>query len=160
MTRKAKSLEAVVGEHYEELLDWCRRFVPLRLAEPEDLVHGAYLRSRRTYRSELGSAERPLAYLRRSIRSQLADLCRSEKRRRKREVEALKMHRSWHEATPQAIVAAREALTAIRGRPRDACEALLIGKSKQEICQELKMSEGALAVCLSRARAALVRALA
>src|SRR5205823_12776313 len=122
-------LENMLAVHYQELVNWCRRFVPPRLAEPEEIVHGAYLRSRRVYRPELGSNDRPLAYLQRSIRSELADRYRSEHRRRRRETEYFKVRRLWHEASPARLAVARESLQLMRGRPRDICLSLLAGKS-------------------------------
>jgi DNA-directed RNA polymerase specialized sigma24 family protein len=155
----ANSLDEVFSSHYEELLDWCRKLVPRALAEPEDVMHSAYLRTRGRFRLERSSAQRPLAYLRRSICFEIADRRRSEARRRRRELRVIACRPPWYEATPLDLVAMREMVVKLKGRPREVCQAILAGMTAREISHQLNLSPGAIAVHLCRARASLKVAL-
>ena len=149
------ALDQLFAKQYDELLDRCRRLVAATPYEPEEIIHGAYLRSRRGYRAERCSPEHPLAYLQRAIESELADRRRRDERRRRRERESAKMRRPWHEATPLRIAAARDSLELLRGRPMQVSRAVLAGMSRDEACRQLRLSMAAFAVHLCRARAIL-----
>jgi RNA polymerase sigma factor (sigma-70 family) len=158
MTTGSLSLDELFVAHYATLVAWCRRIAP-RGVDAEEIVHSTYLRMRHGYCPERVSPDHPLAYLRRSLRWEVADRLRSQRRRKKRELIAAQLQSPFCDRSPLAVAAAKEAFTTLRGRQREVCMALLSGKRRREVCRDLRMRPRSLGVYLSRARATLVRRL-
>ena len=68
MSPRDCALDEFFARHYDEMVAWCRRRVSVRLGEPEEFVHEAYLRCARRWNATRRSVLRPAAYLRRATR--------------------------------------------------------------------------------------------
>jgi hypothetical protein len=159
MLTQPAPINVVFQTHYVDLVQWCRPLVPRDLAEPEDIVHSAYLRVQDRFELKLVSTQWPLAFLKRAIRWELADRRRMESQRQRREKNYWEQRRGVNKTAPPAIVSVNECLENLRGRMRQVCQALLEGKSRPQLCEELHITAGALAVCLCRTRKTLFRLL-
>jgi hypothetical protein len=158
-TLMINSLDQLFAANYDHLIAWCRGLGPGGLSDAEDIVHGAYLRSRDGYQAPCSSSDRPLAYVRQAIRWELADHRRGELRRVRRERRLAQERQEWHELTPDGLVAATESVPALCAQQREVCLAILAGKRPDELSREFRLSKSALAVCLCRARRSLVKLL-
>jgi DNA-directed RNA polymerase specialized sigma24 family protein len=138
---------------YERLVNWCRRAVWGGLGDAEDFVHDAYLRSRRRWIASQQSRDHAEAFLFRSLRWVIADAIRRRPAQASMEGVA-----PASVSNPQREVLARDslhsALSAVEG---ELCRGLMIGRTKQQLCQDFTISPGALAVRLTRARQKLER---
>ncbi len=144
-------LDELFAEHYEDLLAWCRRRFRRELGEPADLVHAAYLRCRRSWCDARRSKEHEAAYLYQALRWVVIDALR--RRQTRKLLESLLLAPSLTASDdPLRALVAREAVDRLSGRLRQVCLAVLAGKSTDQIAQELGISSGALAVCLTRLR--------
>lgn len=138
---------------YERLVNWCRRVAWRGLGDAEDFVHDAYLRSRRSWVASKRSTQRAEAFLFRSLRWVIADAIRH--RRTQVPVEGIDRAST---ANPVREALAREALpSALTAIESELCRGLMLGRTKQQLCRDLTISPGALAVRLTRARQKLER---
>lgn len=153
MVKRIETFNEVFTRHYRQLVKWCgRRVVPGRF-DPEDLVHSAYLRCARLWSAERRSEHCEAGYLYRALRWTIVDAIRRDLRRRAYG-DTPQQERECGSA-PWGRVVAEEALLSLRGRQQQVCLAVLDGKTDRQICRELHLSSGALAVYLHRARNSL-----
>jgi RNA polymerase sigma factor (sigma-70 family) len=151
----APKLDDLFHRHYDALVAWCRRRVRPHVGEPEDFVHLAYLRCRRSWNEEHRSLHNEAAYLYRALRWVVLDALRRHARRACREAPLVDPSAApdntgtW----PPRLVA--EALDALPPRQQQVCRAILAGKRLEVVRGELRLSPAALAVNLCRARATL-----
>ena len=141
----APELDRLFLCNYDRLLAFSRKNCR-RLGDAEDFVHEAYLRSRRRWNAVRTSEARPEAYLFRALRWALADALRRQRR--------------------VSVLDPAELETRLRPRGEDhtACDvslppedralfrSLMAGRTKDELCRELHVSPGALAVRICRAK--------
>jgi RNA polymerase sigma factor (sigma-70 family) len=154
------SLEEHFEASYGELVEWCRRRISPYVEEPEDLVHGAYLRCRARWRSASQSAEHAAAYLYRSLRWEALDALRRYRRDRTRRAAYCRALSSTASPDPSHVLMATEALDRLPPRQRQACVGILAGKSARQVAADMEVSPAAVAVMLTRARKSLQRTIA
>jgi len=159
MTASRIALDLTFQSHYGYLVRWCRRVAPMTSVDPEDIVHAAYLRVQGRFRTVKVSSQQPLAFLKQAIRWEAADRQRREWRHREREFYYSDCRRALSHLAPAVVLEVNESLELLPARLRMICLALLEGKMHRQICVELQLSAGALAVALCRARQMLVRLL-
>lgn len=142
-------MDTAFARCYPMLVAWCRRHVPVYLGEPEDHVHQAYLRCRRSWRPETRLPRQEMAYFLRAVRWVVADSLRRRRRHPETVVteEALPPRGG---TDPLREMLALEALTTLSPRERAVCA---IGS--QALVST--MSAGAHATHASRAKAKLRR---
>lgn len=138
-------LDRLFLQSYDRLLAFSRKN-GRNLGDAEDFVHEAYLRSRRAWSGERASNDRPEAYFFRALRWALADA-----RRRKARV-------SVHDPA-EMDVRVRASGTdgfasdlSLSPEDHDLFRSLMSGRTKDELCRELQVSPGALAVRICRAK--------
>lgn len=148
-------LDEVFQRHYDELLVWSRRHIPRNLGEPEDFVHATYLRCRKHWAKGRGVAEREAAYFYRALRWVATDAWRRDRRAKSCMGMAVSPRGEDRTGEPLGRLVFEEALGSLKGRQRQVCHHRLAGKSDTEICRELRLSRGALAVYVHRAKAAI-----
>jgi len=138
-------LDRLFLTNYDRLLAFSRKNCR-RLGDAEEFVHEAYLRSRRGWREEQHSRDRPEAYFFRSLRWALADALRRKARETVLDPAALDLR----------LVSRTEAAAAfdadLSPADQDLFRNLIAGRTKDEMCRELHVSPGALAVRISRAK--------
>jgi len=141
---------------YPALIAWAKRHVPAYVGEPEDLVHLAYIRCCKRWVSGRGCQGREPAYLFRALRWVAMDAWRRHSRRNRGLREAF-----WQRADsahqPLGRLVFEEALASLTGRQHQVCRRLMAGKTETQICRELNLSRGALAVYVYRAKHHLCR---
>lgn len=158
MTKHSNLLDEIFDRYYRQLIAWCRSRVRHIPGDPEDFVHSAYLRCRRTWSDERRSQIDDRAYLFRALRWVILDAVRRNVRERAR---------TWQGGSRTVPVAghalnrllAEEAILLLKGRQLQVCLALLTGMSRAEIGKRFNLSPGALAVYICRARTTLSRLL-
>jgi RNA polymerase sigma factor (sigma-70 family) len=148
-----ESFNEVFTRYYRRLVKWCGRRVPRGLADPEDIVHSAYLRCASQWSSARKSDYCEVNYLYRAVRWTMLDTIRGQTRRRLAHTSITPPCKP--DTPPWARIALGEALSALQGRQRQVCLAMLDGKSRVQICEELELTSGALDVCIHRARHSL-----
>ncbi len=153
MARQSESFNEVFTRHYRQLVKWCGHRVPRDLADPEDIVHSAYLRCACQWCATRQSHRGEASYLYRAVRWTILDILRVHIRRKLARA-SLTPSRTT-DTPPWTRMALGEALGALRGRQRQVCLALLDGKSRAQICEELDLTSDALAVYVHRARNSL-----
>lgn len=149
-------LDQLFTQHYSRLLAWCRKRYAARAIEPEELVHLAYLRCRRTWRRSRCSQHGGIAYAYRALRWVALDLLRANARRRRNvssqvDLDCMAARSGF---PPESDV--QESLACLSSRSRKICEHILAGDSFEGIRHEMGMTSGAFAVTLSRSKATLV----
>lgn len=155
MESSALNLNSVFMSHYRNLVEYCRRRATGGWADPEEIVHLAYLKCCRSWSAGHRSQVNEAAFFYRAIRWTIADVSRAGARRARHESASSRCQTQTHD--PE--LAAREAVSLLPGRQRLVCEAVLAGKSRQQICAEFEMTPVALAVHLHRAKTRLMRLL-
>jgi RNA polymerase sigma factor (sigma-70 family) len=153
LVRQIESFNEVFARHYRRLVKWCGRRVPRDLADPEDIVHSAYLRCASQWSAARKSDHCEAGYLYRAVRWTILDTIRVHTRRKLARMGITPP--STPDTPPWARLALGEALGALQGRQRQVCLAMLDGKSRAQICEELDLTSGALAVYIHRARNSL-----
>jgi RNA polymerase sigma factor (sigma-70 family) len=141
----APELDRLFLRNYDRLLAFSRKNCR-RLGDAEDFVHEAYLRSRRRWNAVRISEARPEAYLFRALRWALADALRRKRRETvldPAELETQLRARSEGTTTIDAEIPPED---------RNLFRSLLAGRTKDEMCRELHVSPGALAVRICRAK--------
>lgn len=156
MQEEKALLNDVFERHYPELVSWARSRVRNHLGDPEDFVHLAYLRCSRRWSADARSKHHEAAYLFRALRWVVLDALRREVRERSRQWPVARRDNGFPGCSIRELVA-REAVMSLQGRQLEVCLALLSGQSVDDIRRDLDLSAGAVAVHLSRAKAALVR---
>lgn len=146
-------LTVVFNRHYSELLVWCQRRVRDGAFDPAEIVHEAFLRCRRHWSAERASQRCSVAYLYRATRWALLDALR-RRRRAVRPGEARALEELAAES-PASCMETQEALDSLSPRQRQICDRILAGRPLCSIQQELQLTDGALAVHLSRAKTQL-----
>ncbi len=156
MSRQIDPLNEIFDRYYQDLIRWCRSRVRQELGDPEDIVHSAYLRCRRRWSAAYKSNGNEAAYLYQALRWVILDAVRKHIRERSR---MRLIPRRGNEPLWEILhkLVAQEAVASLRGRQSQVCLAFLAGKSNAQICRELHLSAGAVAVHACRARATLCR---
>lgn len=153
MDRFTASPNELFAQYYPWMLTWCRRHVARNLAEPEDIVHTAYLRCRR-HCPETMTIRFPAAYLERMLRWVLIDALRARRRTPSTPPVPVRSSRRPINA-PLGEQIAVESVGLLRGMQKRICQGLLSGKSKQRVLDELNLTTTSYAVHLCRAKATL-----
>lgn len=138
---------------YERLVNWCRQVAWRGLGDAEDFVHDAYLRSRRNWIASKRSTHRAEAFLFRSLRWVIADAIR----RRRTQVPVEGIDRANTSNSLREALAREALLSAITAAELELCRGLMLGRTKKQLCRDLTISPGALAVRITRARQKLIR---
>lgn len=143
--------DAVFSEQYAGLVSRTDRILPPGLGDAEEFVHQAYLRCRQSWSSDASSSYDRGAYFIRSIRWLVTDALR----RRRRETELLRIAaptRPQSAAKDFSRAEVGDALEAMPRRQRELGNALLAGKTAEEIERQFGLSNAARAVGMSRLR--------
>jgi DNA-directed RNA polymerase specialized sigma24 family protein len=139
--------------HYAGLVEFGRRKAR-GLGDAEDFVHEAYLRSRRRWSDVRRSSICPESYFYRSLKWVIAD-ARRRSRKAITPVECMAAA-----PTPEQLAIVRDSFeSGLAPAERSLFTSLMAGRSAKGICRELRISSGALAVRICRARRKLVRLL-
>lgn len=141
----APELDRLFLRNYDRLLAFSRKNCR-RLGDAEEFVHEAYLRSRRRWSAVRTSEARPEAYLFRALRWALADALR--RKRRETVLDPTELETRLRSRAEAAFAFDTEIATA----DRDLFRSMLAGRTKDELCRELHVSPGALAVRIHRAK--------
>lgn len=139
--------------HYERLVRVSRRKAR-GLGDAEEFVHEAYLRSRRRWSAARRSQVCPESYLFRSLNWVIADT-----RRRSRATSSC-VECATPAPTPDQIAVIRDSFeNGLAPAERHLFNHLMAGRSIKGMCRELRITPGALAVRIHRARRKLMRLL-
>ncbi|MCA9124137.1 MAG: sigma-70 family RNA polymerase sigma factor [Planctomycetaceae bacterium] len=148
------AFDAAFEHSYAHLVAYSRSHAG-QLGDAEDFVHLAYLKCRKAWRRDRVSQQVGIAFFCRAIRWIIFDVARTRMRRDVRERLYRPRSNSERRSSQLDRLAAADAIQALKGRSRDVCIAILAGKDYVTIRRELGISEGALAVSISRARSEL-----
>lgn len=159
MTTSRKCLDDVFVQHYHELVAYSRRRVDMRMGDPEDFVHLAYIKCCRRWSPKRRSRYSDAAYLYRALRWVIIDAMRQHSRRAGMVTLFASSDIATESPTQLAHLVTREALDRLRGRERAVCESALRGHRAEQTCGDLRINSKALAVFLCRAKSALTAAL-
>jgi len=154
------TLNSVFCRHYAVLVAWCGKQVRPEVGDPEEFVHLAYLRCRKTWRADRTSVNgRTAAYLFQALRWVVLDELRRFARRRARSSSVSPAPVCENQWTQARRLIVDEVLGLLPGGQRQVCLAMLTGKSQAQIASECGISPGAVAVRLSRAKMSLLEGL-
>jgi RNA polymerase sigma factor (sigma-70 family) len=137
--------------HYDQMVDLCRRRLVGVSEDPEDLVHAAYIKCRRYWEWDKRSCHDQVAYLYRAIHWLIVDASRHHRRRQLLALAQVCRPQATNPTQLDDLIVT-EALLQLKGRTRQICWAILKGKTRSQICDEFRMSYGAVAVTLCRAK--------
>jgi DNA-directed RNA polymerase specialized sigma24 family protein len=159
MTQNSLGRDELFEEQYARLVSWCKARLRADVADPEEVVHLAYLRSRKSSVRRSATDVQNTGYLWRLLRWSLWDVLRVHQRRQRCVQLGLIETAGRPTPCPWREAAANEALLRLSKREQAVCLLLLSGISVDESCKRLKLRRGAASVTLCRARRKLVRIL-
>lgn len=157
MTNPKATINVVFASNYERLVRWCSKRLDGRVCDPEDLVHGAYLRCWKSWRQDRASAVYPAAYVFRTLRWVLLDELRRYARNRPETLPPGEVRTIRRRGDDARELMFREAVAALPKSQRMIVEEILMGKTLDQIGDEHQLSPAAMAVRLSRAKKFLER---